>query len=312
MAPNGNGSRAKRWCFTLNNWTAPEVQHLSTLVENGSATFLIFGREIGEQGTPHLQGYVEWNAAIRLTTCKNRLGSARFHVEVARGDAAANITYCTKENDFEEFGERPAAGQGRRSDLERFYDWADEFTADNGRPPDTPEIAQQFPTVLTKYRNVPSIVRLRADRVLFFPDPQPRNWQLDLERRLDGPADDRKIFFIVDRDGNRGKSWFAKWYFQNHRQDTQLLSIGKSTDLAHVVRSSTRVFIFDVPRGSMQYLQLQVLEAMKNQWVFSPKYTSMTKTLQHVPHVLVLCNEHPDVCATRMTADRYHYLQIFN
>lgn len=305
MAPRDN--KAKRWVFTLNNWTANELQ---TILDSArtNASYAVVGREQGEGGTPHLQGYIEWNSAIRFTTCKNRLGGDRLHIEVAKGDAQQNRTYCTKEGDFEEIGTCPEKGQGRRSDLDRFFEWVDEFAIANERAPTTPEAAAQFPSVVVKYSRVMEVVRLRAQRRLFVNDPVPRQWQVTLKNVLEQEPDDRKIFFIVDPVGGRGKSWFIRWWSDLHPTETQVFKPAKVTDIAHAVKTHTRWFLFDVPRNGMQFLQYQVLEQMKDRIVFSPKYHSVSKHLLYVPHVVVFCNEQPDQNA--MTNDRYHFFNI--
>lgn len=297
------GSRAKRWVFTLNNWTQEEHDHLCSLAPN--VEYLVFGKELApDTGTPHLQGYVEFPAAVRLTTCKNRLGSARFHVAVARASAQENRTYCTKEGDFEEFGECPTAGQGRRTDLDRFFEWTDDFATNNGRPPTTPEIARSHPTIAVRFPRVLEVVRLRCERSLFHVGPTPRPWQSALYNELMTSPDDRKITFVVDPDGGAGKSWFVRWFLDQHPADTQLFRPARVQDLAHAIRIRTKYFFFDVPRNGMQFLQFQVLEQLKDRLIFSPKYNSTTKMLTNVPHVVVFCNEEPQ--GDEMTLDRYH------
>jgi hypothetical protein len=69
------------------------------------------------------------------------------------------------------------------------------------------------------------------------------------------------------------------------------------------VDESKRIFLFNIPRGQMEYLQYSVMEQLKDRMVFSPKYQSSTKLLRFVPHVVVFCNEAPDM--EKMTADRY-------
>lgn len=305
-------SRALRWVFTLNNWTQEEHDLLCSVANDESkrVRYLVFGKEVGEQGTPHLQGYVEFEAAVRFTTVKNRLGLQRAHVEVAKGSAQQNREYCTKEGDFEEFGEVAPVGQGRRTDLERFYEWADAFAAEHSRAPTTPEIASEYPVVLTKYRHVREVVNARVQRGLFIDDPQPRQWQTALEQKLNAPPDDRKIIFVVDPDGNNGKSWFCRWWLDKHPTCTQVLSVGRNQDVAHAIREHTKYFLFDIPRDGLQYLQKQVLEQLKDRLVFSPKYSSRTKILCAVPHVVVFTNEHPVDVELTMTEDRFDYLNV--
>lgn len=57
---------------------------------------MVVGFEVGESGTPHLQGYVEFKNQCKLSTLKRWLPSAHF--EVAKGTAEDNLKYCTKDN----------------------------------------------------------------------------------------------------------------------------------------------------------------------------------------------------------------------
>lgn len=109
--------QAKHWCFTLNNYTDEDVQRLRELWdEDGSnCCYLVFGRETGESGTPHLQGFVTFAARKTLNSAKTLI-SQRAHLEPAKGTPKQAATYCKKDGDFEEFGV-VTGGQGRRSDL---------------------------------------------------------------------------------------------------------------------------------------------------------------------------------------------------
>jgi len=81
-----------RWCFTLNNWTKQESSSLYSMLST-KAKFAIVGEETGEQGTPHLQGYVEFKTKCR----PKNLASSRIHWEKAKGSKIDNINYCSKE-----------------------------------------------------------------------------------------------------------------------------------------------------------------------------------------------------------------------
>lgn len=104
-------SRSRRWCFTLNNYTQDDI----LVISSWESTYTIFGRETGEGGTPHLQGFVILKETTRLSGVK-RL-SSRSHWEVARGTSLQAAEYCKKDGDYLEFGTFPAS-QGRRNDLE--------------------------------------------------------------------------------------------------------------------------------------------------------------------------------------------------
>jgi hypothetical protein len=134
-----------------------------------------------------------------------------------------------------------------------------------------------------------------------------RPWQQNLDERVSHEADDRKVVFVVDEAGNNGKSWLTRYWISS-RLGTQFLSVGKRDDLAYSVDSESDLFVFDIPRGSMEYVQYGIFEQLKNRVIYSPKYSSMTKILKTTPHVVVFSNEEPD--RTKMTHDRYHVINL--
>jgi len=67
--------------------------------------YIVCGKEVGETGTPHLQGYVCFKDAKTLTSVSTYL--SRAYLAVARGDSKENFEYCTKDGDYFEYGDRP-------------------------------------------------------------------------------------------------------------------------------------------------------------------------------------------------------------
>lgn len=102
--------RSRRWCFTLNNYTPEEYD---AAVKFDNVRYLIVGEEVGENGTPHLQGYVGFRSPMRLRSVRTFL--PRAHFEIARGTEKQNYTYCSKDGKFREVGS--ISEQGKRSDL---------------------------------------------------------------------------------------------------------------------------------------------------------------------------------------------------
>jgi hypothetical protein len=115
--------KSKRWLFTLNNYTEQEIAAIvSSKNSKEEFKYLIFGKEIGEQGTPHLQGYMETSVRCGLRRVKSLLCSQRVHVEKARGSLESNQTYCKKEGDFIELG-APIPTQVRVIDYSQVLTW---------------------------------------------------------------------------------------------------------------------------------------------------------------------------------------------
>ena len=64
-------SAAKNWCFTINNYSSADEIKLDTMLTlTGHFNYIIYGREIGESNTPHLQGYVQFKKKLRLAQAK--------------------------------------------------------------------------------------------------------------------------------------------------------------------------------------------------------------------------------------------------
>ena len=74
-------SPSKYWCFTLNNYKKEDINIISSKVLN-----YCIGEEVGESGTPHLQGYIEFE------TKKRPLGVFKeyknIHWEKRKGDGS--------------------------------------------------------------------------------------------------------------------------------------------------------------------------------------------------------------------------------
>lgn len=83
-------------------------------------TFLIYQNEIcPDSGKEHLQGYVEFNCAIRINRVKEIFGDNTIHLEKRKGTQAEAIAYCSKLESRKsgpfEFGTKSV--QGKRTDL---------------------------------------------------------------------------------------------------------------------------------------------------------------------------------------------------
>lgn len=86
-------SPAKKWCFVLNNWTDEEVGSISSKISLMCSKALV-AKEIGENGTPHLQGFIEFKTKQRpMSVFDNK----RIHWDKARGNLDQQWAYITKQ-----------------------------------------------------------------------------------------------------------------------------------------------------------------------------------------------------------------------
>lgn len=302
-------SRTKSWCFTLNNFSEDEYRKIIEYGASPACEYLVVGREVGASGTPHLQGYLVLSVRQRLPYVKAAIGN-RAHIEAARGSPAANRVYCTKDGSFQECGTLPTALQGKRSDIDIFKDWVQDYVTEHNRRPPESLVAVEHSALWLRYqRRLMSLLDHLCPVPRLVPDSELKEWQSDLMQSLEEPCEDnRSVLFYVDAEGGKGKSWFCRYCLQTLGKRVQLLQPAKRDDLCHAIDVECSIFLFNVARGQMEYLRYEVLESLKDQTIFSPKYESQMKVLPVVPHVVVFCNEEPDL--TKMTEDRYNVINL--
>ena len=102
--------KSRSFCFTINNYNELELNQLKDIV----CKYIIIGDEIGESGTPHLQGYISFVNPISFESLKRQM--PRAHISVANGTAEQNTQYCSKEKIIYQYGIMPKSG--KRTDLD--------------------------------------------------------------------------------------------------------------------------------------------------------------------------------------------------
>lgn len=118
---------AKRnWVFTLNN-PGDDAPLKQRCTDDDVVRYAIWQRERGENGTEHLQGYLELARPCRMAQVKRILGESRVHLEERRGSREQARDYCRKDDtsmgdeyrfEYGEYEQR----RGRRNDIEAFRD----------------------------------------------------------------------------------------------------------------------------------------------------------------------------------------------
>lgn len=112
------GTASKSWMFTINN--PEDTDKPDTWVALGSAAYCVYQMEMGANGTPHYQGYVEFAQRKRLPALKKLTKRANW--QPRKGTQQQAIDYCSKTDTRTggpwTTGEAAKVEQGRRNDLE--------------------------------------------------------------------------------------------------------------------------------------------------------------------------------------------------
>nr|QSX73338.1 replication-associated protein [Pigeon circovirus] len=194
---------AKRWCFTLNNPTEEEIKSLDTWLVS-DFHYAIVGKEVGEQGTPHLQGFVHLKQKKRLTQLKQLL--KRAHWEKARGSDDDNEKYCSKEGNVLLTLGIPA--KGNRSDLSEAV-----AAVKAGRA--MTEVARDFSEIYVKYGR-----GLRDLKLLI--GQHPRDFKTEVIV-ITGPPGCGKSRWAADYPGNKFYKMKGEWWDGYDHQEVVII-----------------------------------------------------------------------------------------
>lgn len=104
-------SRSRAYVFTINNYTEDEQLY----VQGVECQYLVYGREVGESGTPHLQGFIYFGNQRAFNAVSKLL--PRAHLEVCK-DVGRAIQYCRKDGDVFEKGREPIGKVGKKCTME--------------------------------------------------------------------------------------------------------------------------------------------------------------------------------------------------
>lgn len=126
-------SRARGWVFTHNNYS-------DTASEDAvECQYMVYGKEVGAQGTPHLQGYVYFETLKSLKQVTAVLPGC--HVEPAITVHAAQ-EYCKKEGEWKERGVPPVSNKekGKKGGEKEKRRWDEiRVACEEGRFEDLPD-----------------------------------------------------------------------------------------------------------------------------------------------------------------------------
>jgi len=262
--------RSRNFSFTCNNYSDEDQEYIASL----DYRYVVFGREVGASGTPHLQGTIVFGDARTVRKVATLMPGC--HVEVTR-NLEASIKYSKKEKDFSEYGDAPL--QGRRSDLQAAIEEVQKGMSLKG-------MRQLHPEVMCRYGKF--IEQIRQDNSKpGLPEIELKEWQTQLAEVLGTTPDDRIIHIIVDPVGGAGKTTFCRWLL-NKFDGVELFGSGKGADIAYAV-GEPKIALFDFARSQDEFRPWGIVEQVKNGIVFSSKYNSGQKYFKS-PHVVVFTN----------------------
>lgn len=95
--------QSKYWCFTVNN---PRSFH-KDLNDLKNYEYIVVGNEVGEEGTPHLQGFVVFKSRLRFNQVKTMIPRAHVETMYQFSTPKKASDYCKKDGDWTEEGVLP-------------------------------------------------------------------------------------------------------------------------------------------------------------------------------------------------------------
>lgn len=287
--------------FTHNNYKETDLAKLQAAdwVKYG-----VVGKEVGANGTPHLQGYLRLQKQMRQKKAFDRLADLfekRPHMEPAKGSAKKNKIYCSKEGNFVEWGDLPKPGT--RTDLHAMRDsieagkcWeylAREHTSAHARYHKWGE----------QYRDKILDREAKEELMQEFRSAEMRDWQKRVIKRLKA-QNRRQVLWVIDKAGGMGKTWLAKYLCV--MQDAFYCEGGKKSDIAFAYKRQETV-VFDLTRSTQEFVNYSIIESFKNGMMFSGKYESTVKVFKPAK-VVVFSNWRPEV--DKLSIDRWDILDL--
>lgn len=292
MAPR---VRSNRVTFTINNYDENYAEDWEDYVERNRQriVFLVVGVEIGANGTPHLQGMVhlkEDPKSCGITFWRAEIpGGQRAHFENARGTDAQNLEYCTKSGPYLAVGE---ASEKSTSKWELILELAKEDLA--------AAMAVDAEVAIKNYNQLKQIYEDHNKPQMESSLPNLRDWQKQVVEKLDNQGQ-RKILFVVDEQGGKGKSVLARHLMTTRK--AWACQGGKVGDLMFAYDTSAEIAIFDMARcNNPDYYPWNFMENIKSGWFCGTKYKGGLKIF-NIPKVVVFMNEEPP--RNKLSADRY-------
>lgn len=266
-------SRARNWCFTLNNPGNDQFDHI---LEHDDRIYAVCQLEQGEMGTLHIQGYIEFSKPIRFNALK-RL-EPRCHWEARKGSRDQARDYCMKEDgriagpwEYGQFEQEC----GKRNDIHSVAELVRGGTS-------IEEIAEQFPGTFVKYH--------KGFQALSFTLQKKRDWKTEVIVYWGDPGTGKSR---KAHEENPGAYWkpVGDWWDGYNGQDVVIID-----DFQGWIQYSKLLQLMDrypmaveVKGGTVQFLAKKIIFTSNlpwDQWYQSDRINqeAIRRRIDHIEH----------------------------
>jgi len=308
------------WTFTWNNYSQEQMAYLDSdnfKEANKDITLLEFGEEVGESGTPHLQGYVVMNKKITFSGLKCKFDpingkKSSICFRIMTSHYINSHLYCKKGEqphiEWEKQHEKgPNFGKNAKfhqplpyepNNNKIVFDFSriiNEVTDGSSLL----EIAELYPQHSLKYGSTLKIMIEEQKKINMienfkktYENFKPLYWQECAIEELMHEPNDRSIICWIDSKCGAGKSSLARYLCAMH--GATMYSCTNEADVA-CAYNGERIIIFNFPKEQrMENICYGTIEKMKDGMIFSKKYNSSLKRFAP-PHVVIFMNYTPDI-----------------
>lgn len=211
-------SKSRSWCFTLNNYTEEERD----VVRRIQCAYMVFGYERGDEGTPHLQGYVHFTSQKTLSAMKKIM--PRAHLEMRKGTIDQAVDYCKKEEDYEEFGTKPLSQKEKGEKEKKRWKRA----LEKAREGDMEWLDENEPLLVLKHRGLLLSHKILKTSPLTYDDSDtPHEWWC-------GPTGTGKSRKVWDDYPGHYQKEKNKWWCNYTGQDTVVIEEVDPKNMEHL------------------------------------------------------------------------------
>lgn len=167
-------SRERNYGFTWNNYPTNWEELIDEFYHKTKAKYIVAGKEIGANGTPHIQGHVDLKDAKTISALQ-KIFQPKIQLSVTKLLSDTHVTnsrnYCFKDGDYRTWGAPPR--QGARTDLLNYMQSIRET-------PSTPLITlmEEHCTVMAQYPRFAQMYRLMKMKHDIIQGPLEHEWHV--------------------------------------------------------------------------------------------------------------------------------------